>query len=68
MMSGKTITITSNEAVSLVDFIELNFIRSIKDDPDIDSLLYIKNIISVYEKCGGMNQYDDYDGPYKEKD
>ena len=67
-MSGKTITITSNEAVSLVDFIELNFIRSIQDDPDIDSLLFIRNIVNIYEKCGGLNEWSDYDGPYKESD
>ena len=67
-MSGKTITITSSEAESLASFIDLNFIKSIQDNPDIDNLLYIRNIISIYEKCGGLNQYDDYDGPYKEKD
>lgn len=66
MMSGKNITITENEAESLVCFIDSAFIPYIKDDPDIDSLLFIKNIVSIYEKCGGLNQYSDYDGPYKE--
>lgn len=54
------IQITDNEASSLRDFIEFNFIQSIRDDVDVDSLLYVYNILNIYKKCGGLNSYADY--------
>ena len=50
----KEITITSDEADSLKEFIEMNFFDSIRNDPDVDNLIWAKNILSVYEKCGGF--------------
>lgn len=67
-MSGKTITLTENEAISLNCFIRDNFIESIKNNPDIDSLLYIYNIMSIYEKCGGLHEWSDYDDSYPNYD
>ena len=56
------VKITSNEAASLRDFIELNLIDAIRNDVEIDSLLWVYNILNVYRKCGGLKEYDDYEG------
>ncbi len=55
--------ITENEASSLQDFIEFYFLDSIRNDTDVDSLLYVYNILKVYERIGGFNQFADYE-PY----
>lgn len=59
------IEITENEASSLRDFIRFYLIESIRNDSDIDSLLYIWNILSFYERTGGFKEdgYIDYE-PY----
>lgn len=54
------VNITSSEATSLRDFIEFNLIDVIRNDEDIDSLLWIHNILNVYRKCGGFDEYSDY--------
>lgn len=56
------IKITSNEAESLRDFIEFNLLDAIRNDVDIDSLPWVYNILNVYRKCGGLKEYDDYEG------
>lgn len=54
--------ITENEASSLKDFIRYNFIKSIREDEEVDSLLYIRNIINIYDRLGGLKEdYDDYE-------
>jgi hypothetical protein len=53
--------ISNSEANSLKDFIEYNFIQSIRDDTEVDSLLYVYNILKVYEKLGGFDNYADYE-------
>ena len=55
------VKITSNEATSLEDFIELNLLDAIRNDVDIDSLLWVYNILNVYRKCGGLKECDDYE-------
>ena len=44
------INITRDQAISLLDFIEFNFINSIRDDPDCDSMEYVCNICEIYKK------------------
>ena len=56
------VKITSNEATSLRDFIEFNFLDAIRNDVEVDSLLWVYNILNVYRKCGGLKEYDDYEG------
>lgn len=56
------IKITSNEATSLRDFIEFNLLDAIRNDVEIDSLLWVYNILNVYRKCGGLKEYNDYEG------
>lgn len=59
------IEITENEASSLRDFIRFYLVESIRNDSDVDSLLYIWNILSFYERTGGFKEdgYIDYE-PY----
>lgn len=55
-------SITEKEASSLKDFIRYNFIKSIREDEEVDSLLYIRNIINIYDRLGGLKEdYDDYE-------
>lgn len=45
------IEITRDEAESLVDLIEMNIFNIIRNDPDIDSIKWLENIMTVYQKC-----------------
>lgn len=45
------IEITKDEAESLVDYIEMNIFDIIRNDPDIDSIEWLANIMAVYQKC-----------------
>ena len=53
------VELTNGEAESLLDYLELNFINCIKDNPDIDSMLWLDNMMSIWRKCGGRSQYGD---------
>ena len=55
------IEITESEASSLVELLDLGFIQYIKNDADIDSMLWIDNIMSVWRKCGGRKQWGEED-------
>ena len=50
----KDIIITKDEAESLKEFIECYFYEAIRTDDGIDNLIWAKNILSIYEKCGGF--------------
>lgn len=63
-----TLKLTESEASSLKDYIETYLIQSIKDDEEVDSLLYVRNIISIYERLGGFDQYADYIKPAEYQD
>lgn len=53
------VELTESEAESLLDYLELNLIQNIKDDPDVDSMLWVDNMMSIWRKCGGRKQYAD---------
>lgn len=54
--------ISKGEADSLKDFIRYYFVQSIRDDEEVDSLLYLYNVLKVYERLGGLEEdYDDYE-------
>jgi hypothetical protein len=42
--------LTESQVVSLLDYIEINFIQAIRDDTDVDSIEYVCNICDVYKK------------------
>ncbi len=58
-----TLKLTDSEAASLKEYIEDYLIQSIRDDEDLDSLLYVRNIISIFERLGGLDCYADYIKP-----
>lgn len=47
---------TRDEIECLTDFIETEFIQSIRNDQDIENIAYIVNICTVYKKL--KNEYD----------
>lgn len=53
------VELTDGEAESLLDYLELNFIQNIKDNPDTDSMLWVDNMMSIWRKCGGRSLYGD---------
>ena len=55
------IDLTDNEASSLLDFLDCNLIDNIRNDPDLDSLLWLDNMMSIWRKCGGRKEFADGD-------
>lgn len=55
------VELTASEAESLADYLDTFFIQNIRDNPDIDSMLWLDNIMSIWRKCGGRKQYGDGD-------
>ena len=41
--------ITKGQIASLIEFIDLNFISSIRNDEDVDNMDYICNICDIYK-------------------
>lgn len=56
------VEITENEASSLRDYLDEFFIQNIRADPDADSMLWLDNMMSIWRKCGGREQYSDGGG------
>ena len=50
-MSEKVITITPSEAESLAEFIEFNVFDAIRNDTEIDSMVWLCNICEIYKKA-----------------
>ena len=55
------IELTTSEIDSLKDYIDYYFIESIRRDEELDSLLYVRNIMHIYEKLGGFKEFSDYE-------
>lgn len=53
------VELTNSEASSLLDYLECFFIQNIKDSDDIDSMLWLDNMMSIWKKCGGREQFAD---------
>ena len=53
------IEITEGEAESLLNYLDVFFIQNVKDDPNLDSMLWMDNMMSIWRKCGGRKQYAD---------
>lgn len=60
------IKLTDSECSSLKDYIEYYFIDSIRNDEEVDSLLYVHNILNIYERLGGFEEYSDYESSNKQ--
>ena len=53
------VKLTASEASSLLDFMETYFIQGLKDNPDVDSMLWLDNMMTIWRKCGGRKLYSD---------
>ena len=42
--------LTKNEAMALCNHIDMTLIQTIRNDPEIDSLEWLRNMIRAYEK------------------
>ena len=49
--------LTKGEAYSLADFIEFNLLPYIRQDEEIDSMEWLKNIVHAYEKLCKYSGY-----------
>lgn len=45
------VEITKSEAETLANLIDLHLFSIIRDDPEIDSMVWLCNMVSIYEKC-----------------
>lgn len=45
------VELTKDEAIGLVDLFEIHFFDCIRNDPTIDSMEWLSNMISIYNKC-----------------
>ena len=50
--------LTKDEAYSLVDFLDVNLIHTIHNDPDVDSMQWLCNIVHAYEKLAKYSGYN----------
>lgn len=53
------LNITKNEAYAIANHIDTTLIQSIRDDTEIDSLMWLRNMIHGYEK---LCEYSGYCG------
>jgi hypothetical protein len=49
--------LTKDEAYAIADFIEINLMQVIRNDVDIDSMRWLKNMIHGYEKLCKFSGY-----------
>ena len=49
--------LTKGEAYSLAEFIDMNLLDSIRKDENIDSMLWLKHMLSIYEKACALSGY-----------
>lgn len=47
------VNITHDEAESLLDWLEIHLIDDIRGDTDVDSMEWLSNMMSIYNKCKG---------------
>ena len=51
--------LTKDEAYAIADLIDINIFKIIRDDIDIDSMTWLKNVVHGYEK---LCKYSGYKG------
>ena len=50
MEDNKEWCLTKDEAHSVAEFIDINLFETIRNDTDIDSMRWLRNIVHAYEK------------------
>lgn len=48
--------LTKSQAKNLTDFIEYNFINSIREDEDTDNIWYLCDMCDIYKALDGINK------------
>lgn len=56
------ITLTDWEVGFVRYLLDVCFLETIREDTEIDSLLWVYNAMQLYKKVGGLDQYSDYEG------
>ena len=56
--------LTKSEAHAVAELIDLTLLDTIRQDTDIDSMLWLRRIVSAYEK---LAQYGGYDAGYADE-
>jgi len=55
--NAKRANLSKNEAYSIAEFIDLNLITNIRNDTNIDSMKWLKNMVHGYEKLCELSGY-----------
>lgn len=50
------IMLTRDECESLLDWLEIHLIDDIRGDDDIDSMEWLSNMMSIYNKCKAVSK------------
>ena len=59
------VELTKGEAHAVAEFIDMNLIDTIRNDTDIDSMLWLRRIIHAFEK---LCKYSGYDSRYADEE
>ena len=57
--------LTKGEAHAVAEFIDMNFIDSIRNDSDIDSMLWLRRMIHAFDK---LCKYSGYNSGYADEE
>ena len=60
--------LTKDEAFAVAEFIDLHLIQAIREDEDIDSMLWLRNMMNAYEKLALYGGYEGMSFPSKPKE
>lgn len=50
------ILFTRDECESLLDWLEIHLIDDIREDTDVDSMEWLSNMMSIYNKCKAVSK------------
>ena len=50
--------LTKGEAHAVAEFIDINLIGTIRNDTDIDSMLWLRRVIHAYDKLAKYGEYN----------
>lgn len=56
------VTLTDWEVEFVRQFLDDYFLQMIREDENIDSMLWVYRAMQLYKKVGGLKQYSDYEG------
>ncbi len=55
------VELSRDEAISLCDYLELNLIENIRANPDVDSIEWLRNMTTIWDKCRKAAEESDAD-------